>query len=79
MYQSENQTIEEMNGRPKEWEPKAERPLDVKKGNGRGEEIWTPDFLVPNQARYQAALLPDNLNFLENLDTYLNAVTYILP
>ena len=30
--------------------------------NGRGEEIWTPDFLVPNQARYQAALLPDSLN-----------------
>ena len=28
---------------------------------GRGEEIWTPDFLVPNQARYQAALLPDSL------------------
>ena len=32
--------------------------------NGRGEEIWTPDLLVPNQARYQAALLPAFLRML---------------
>ena len=25
---------------------------------GRGGEIWTPDILVPNQARYQATLHP---------------------
>ncbi len=27
--------------------------------NGRGGEIRTPDPLVPNQLRYQAALRPD--------------------
>ena len=28
--------------------------------NGRGKGIWTPDFLDPNQTRYQAALCPDS-------------------
>jgi hypothetical protein len=32
-------------------------------GSGRGREIRTPDPLVPNQMRYQAALCPD---FFEN-------------
>ena len=27
--------------------------------NGRGEEIRTPDILLPKQARYQTALHPD--------------------
>jgi|DeeseametaMP0747_FD_contig_123_7804_length_6532_multi_7_in_0_out_2_6 hypothetical protein len=27
--------------------------------NGRGREIRTPDILVPNQARYQTALYPE--------------------
>ena len=29
---------------------------------GRGEVIWTPDLLVPNQTRYQTALRPDGAN-----------------
>ena len=29
--------------------------------NGRGDRIRTCDILVPNQARYQAALLPEAL------------------
>jgi hypothetical protein len=31
--------------------------------NGRGGEIRTPDPLVPNQMRYQAALRPDFYHF----------------
>ena len=32
---------------------------------GRGAQIWTGDFLLPKQARYQAALRPDwyRMNF----------------
>ena len=30
---------------------------------GRSRGIWTPDPLVPNQMRYQAALCSENLNF----------------
>ena len=31
--------------------------------HGRGERIWTPDILVPNQARYQAALHPEQASY----------------
>ena len=27
--------------------------------NGRGGEIWTPDILLPKQARYRTALHPE--------------------
>ena len=36
-----------------------EEKLRTKRGNGRGDRIRTCDPLVPNQMRYQAALLPD--------------------
>jgi hypothetical protein len=35
--------------------------LSYKRLNGRGGGIRTPDILLPKQARYQAALHPDNL------------------
>ncbi len=36
-----------------------EPPSGDKLKNGRGGEIRTPDILVPNQARYQTTLHPD--------------------
>ena len=38
-----------------------EKDNDSKKINGRGERIRTSGLLVPNQARYQASLRPDQL------------------
>ena len=38
--------------------------LSTRLNNGRGREIRTPDPLVPNQMRYQAALCPDNVTSL---------------
>jgi hypothetical protein len=49
--------------------PQTEKPFDedCQKAslgrNGRGGEIRTPDPLVPNQMRYQAALRPDLNHF----------------
>ena len=33
--------------------------LQIDEKSGRGREIRTPDILVPNQARYQTALYPE--------------------
>ena len=42
---------------------------------GRGGEIRTPDILVPNQARYQATLHPEELRILRGCDEKVN--TYL--
>ena len=40
------------------------------KKNGRGDRIRTYDILVPNQARYRAALRPDVLILLHSLEQH---------
>ena len=38
--------------------------------DGRGGEIWTPDILLPKQARYRTALHPEykiKIRFLSNI------------
>ena len=48
---------------------------DCRTNPGRGGEIRTPDILVPNQARYQATLHPEELRILlgcgEKVNSYL--------
>ena len=42
--------------------------LSYKRKTGRGGGIRTPDILLPKQARYQTALHPDNLLFIDGLN-----------
>ena len=42
------------------WRPDRKQRREI----GRGREIWTPDILLPKQARYQTALYPDRLKEL---------------
>ena len=42
---------------------------------GRGERIWTSDFLLPKQARFQAAPRPDVGIFLSRIDWLCKVIT----
>src|SRR5690606_5086096 len=49
----------------------------VKDEKFRGGEIRTPDFFVPNEARYLAALHPEFLNYFVFLHVLVNKIIYI--
>ena len=64
LYPTELRAGNGSEGLPKMGVPPARRvpsTLGGKKKCGRGEEIRTPDILLPKQARYQTALHPEGL------------------
>jgi hypothetical protein len=50
------------------------RSLEAKGVDGRGDRIRTYDPLVPNQMRYQTALLPDRADLLALLHIFWKTV-----
>ena len=46
--------------------------------NGRGGEIWTPDILLPKQARYRTALHPEQNSKIESISNTLKLTFFQL-